>query len=147
MLCCSFCSVYHHFGYKNHLNYYTNFVLIERSIDTESFIVFFTYFLLLNTFIPISLVVSTEIIKMIQGIIMAWDVMLYSKFRHTFCKVKTVSIIEELGNINFVFSDKTGTLTKNQLQFRFCIIDDKYYEYEKLGKKKKTSNKYRISRK
>ena len=147
MLCCSFCSVYHHFGYKNHLNYYINFVLIERSIDTESFIVFFTYFLLLNTFIPISLVVSTEIIKMIQGIIMAWDVMLYSKFRHTFCKVKTVSIIEELGNINFVFSDKTGTLTKNQLQFRFCIIDDKYYEYEKLGKKKKASNKYRISRK
>ena len=147
MLCCSFCSVYHHYGYENHLNYYTNFVLIERSIDTESFIVFFTYFLLLNTFIPISLVVSTEIIKMIQGIIMAWDVMLYSKFKHTFCKVKTVSIIEELGNINFVFSDKTGTLTKNQLQFRFCIIDDKYYEYEKLGKKKKTNNKYNIPRK
>ena len=143
MICCTFCSILHHFEYKKHKNFYNNFILVERDIDTESFIVFFTYFLLLNTFIPISLVVSTEIIKMIQGIIIAWDIMLYSKFRHTFCKIKTVSIIEELGNINFIFSDKTGTLTKNQLQFRYCIIDNKYYEYEKLGiKKKKTkSNK------
>ena len=140
MLCCIFCSVYHHFQYKNNLNYYNNFIFIEKSSNTESFIVFFTYFLLLNTFIPISLVVSTEIIKMIQGIIISWDVLLYSKFRHTYCKIKTVSIIEELGNINFIFSDKTGTLTKNQLQFRYCIIDDKYYEYEKLGKRKKTPN-------
>ena len=139
MICCSFCSVFHHFEYKKHKNFYNNFISVERSINTESFIVFFTYFLLLNTFIPISLVVSTEIIKMIQGIIITWDVSLYSKFRHTFCKVKTVSIIEELGNINFVFSDKTGTLTKNQLHFKYCIIDDKYYEYEKLGIKKKKS--------
>ena len=137
MICCSFCSVFHHFEYKEHINYYDNFILIERSSNTESFIVFFTYFLLLNTFIPISLVVSLEIIKMMQGIIIAWDVMLYSKFRHTFCKAKTISIIEELGNINFLFSDKTGTLTKNQLQFKYCIIDDKFYEYERLGKKRK----------
>ena len=143
MIFCTFCSILHHFEYKKHKNFYINFILVERSIDTESFIVFFTYFLLLNTFIPISLVVSTEIIKMIQGIIIAWDIMLYSKFRHTFCKVKTVSIIEELGNVNFIFSDKTGTLTKNQLQFRYCIIDNKYYEYERLGikmKKNKANN-------
>ena len=137
ILCCSFCSVYHHFQYKRNLNFYNNFIFIENNHKIESFIVFFTYFLLLNTFIPISLVVSTEIIKMIQGIILSWDIMLYSRFRHTFCKVKTVSIIEELGNINFIFSDKTGTLTKNQLEFRYCIIDNKYYEYEKLGRKKR----------
>ena len=146
IICCSFCSVYHHFAYKDNLDYYNNFIFVDDS-NTESFIVFFTYFLLLNTFIPISLVVSTEIIKMIQGIIITWDIMLYSKFRHTFCKVKTVSIIEELGNINFIFSDKTGTLTKNQLQFRYCIIDDKYYEYEKYGVKKKVSQSYNISQK
>ena len=137
ILCCSFCSVFHHIQYKKNLNFYNNFILIENDHKFESFIVFFTYFLLLNTFIPISLVVSTEIIKMIQGIIISWDIMLYSRFRHTFCKVKTFSIIEELGNVNFIFSDKTGTLTKNQLQFRYCIIDNKYYEYEKLGRRKR----------
>jgi len=61
--------------------------------------------------IPISLIVSTEIIKMIQGIFISWDVLLYYKWRKTFCNAKSVSIIEELGNFNFIFSDKTGTLT------------------------------------
>ena len=142
MVCCSFCSIYHHFEYESNKNYYNNFVFTLNNINSnaESFIVFFTYFLLLNTFIPISLVVSTEIIKMIQGIIIMWDVMLYSKFRHTFCKVKTISIIEELGNINFIFTDKTGTLTKNQLQLKYCIIDDKIYQYEKIGERKKSSH-------
>ena len=42
-----------------------------------------------------------------------------------------MSIIEELGNVNFIFSDKTGTLTKNQLQFKYCIIDNNYYQFFK----------------
>ena len=110
--------------------------------NTESFIIFFTYFLLLNTMIPISLIVSTEIIKMIQGIFITWDILLYSKWRHCFCSAKSVSIIEELGNVNFIFSDKTGTLTKNQLHFKYCIIDNKIYEYLKISEVlvKKNSN-------
>ena len=83
--------------------------------------------------IPISLIVSTEIIKLIQGIFISWDIYLYSKWRHCFCGAKSVSIIEELGNVNFIFSDKTGTLTKNQLQFKYCIIENQFYQYVKIG--------------
>jgi len=133
MACCAICSIFHHFHYKSHKKFYDNYIFILNSANTESFIVFFTYFLLLNTLIPISLIVSTEIIKVIQGIFIGWDILLYSKVRHCFCSAKSISIIEELGNINFIFSDKTGTLTKNQLQFKYCIIDNKYYEYVKLG--------------
>ena len=131
MICCVICSILHHFKYKSHQNFYNNFILLNDSPELESFICFFTYFLLLNTLIPISLIVSTEIIKLIQGIFIKWDISLYSRFRHSFCGVKSVSIIEELGNVNFIFSDKTGTLTKNQLEFKYCIIDKKYYEYVK----------------
>ena len=131
--CCGICSTFHHIHYKKHKKFYDNYIFILNSANTESFIVFFTYFLLLNTLIPISLIVSTEIIKVIQGIFIGWDILLYSKVRHCFCSVKSISIIEELGNINIIFSDKTGTLTKNQLQFKYCIIDNKYYEYVKLG--------------
>ena len=131
ILCCVECSLIHHIQYSKHKKFYNNFILIPNSIQTDSFVIFFTYFLLLNTMIPISLIVSTEIIKMIQGIFIGWDILLYSKWRHCFCSVKSVSIIEELGNVNFIFSDKTGTLTKNQLQFKYCIIDDKYYEFHK----------------
>jgi len=131
ILCCIECSLFHHFEYSKHKKFYENFILISNNIQTDSFIIFFTYFLLLNTMIPISLIVSTEIIKMVQGIFIGWDILLYSKWRHCFCSVKSVSIIEELGNVNFIFSDKTGTLTKNQLQFKYCIIDNKYYEFQK----------------
>ena len=129
IICCIECSLSHHFEYTKHKKFYDNFIFISNNPNTESFIVFFTYFLLLNTMIPISLIVSTEIIKMVQGIFMRWDVLLYSKTRHCCCSVKSVSIIEELGNVNFIFSDKTGTLTKNQLQFKYCVIDNKFYEF------------------
>ena len=132
MLCCVVCSILHHFFYITHKNFYDNYILITDTPTIESFICFFTYFLLLNTLIPISLIVSMEIIKMIQGIFISWDILLYSKERRTFCGVKSVSIIEELGNVNFIFSDKTGTLTKNQLEFKYCIIDSKFYQYTKL---------------
>ena len=135
ILCCIECSLYHHFAYIKHKKFYDNFIFISNSISTESFIIFFTYFLLLNTMIPISLIVSTEIIKMIQGIFIGWDILLYSKWRHCFCSIKSVSIIEELGNVNFIFSDKTGTLTKNQLQFKYCIIDNNYYQFFKKSAK------------
>ena len=147
ILCCGECSMFHHFHYKTNKKFYENFIFISNDVKTESFIIFFTYFLLLNTLIPISLIVSTEIIKMIQGIFIKWDIYLYSKWRHCFCTAKSVSIIEELGNVNFIFSDKTGTLTKNQLQFKYCIIDTKYFEYLKIGGNRKETSKNFIIRK
>ena len=141
IICCIICSIIHRLDYLSHKKYYDNFIYIINSPTTESCIIFFTYFLLLNTMIPISLIVSTEIIKMIQGKFIAWDVSLYSKWKKLFCLVKSVSIIEELGNVNFIFSDKTGTLTKNQLQFKFCIINKKFYKYIKHRKKFDSNNK------
>ena len=131
IICCIICAIYHRVDYFYHKKYYNNFILISGTIGLESFIVFFTYFLLLNTLIPISLIVSIEIIKMIQALFIKWDISLYSKARHCFCGVKSVSIIEELGNVNFIFSDKTGTLTKNELEFKYCIIENKFYKYIK----------------
>jgi phospholipid-transporting ATPase len=133
IICCLECSISYNTNYKKFKKYY-NYVLLITSddINANSLVIFFTYFLLLNTLIPISLIVSIEIIKIIQGIFIEWDVLLYSKWRHCFCVVKTFSIIEELGNVNYIFCDKTGTLTKNELQFKYCIIDNKYYKYIKL---------------
>ena len=140
IICCIICSIMNSHYYKKNTAYYDKFIALKQSPQKESFICFFTYFLLLNTMIPISLIVSIEIVKMGLGIFIGWDVQLYSKLRRCFCKAKSVSIIEELGNVNFIFSDKTGTLTMNQLEFKYCIINNKSYEFNKIGGGKKNTN-------
>ena len=70
---------------------------------------------------------------MIQGIFIEWDILLYSNWRNCFCTIKGFSINELLGSVNFIFSDKTGKLIKNKLQFKNYIIGNKYYKYQKLG--------------
>jgi phospholipid-translocating ATPase len=140
IILCISSSIQHHIDYISKRKFYDNFIILKESGGVESFICFFTYFLLLNTLIPISLIVSSEIIKIIQGIYISWDILLYSKVRHCFCDAKSVSIIEELGNVNFIFSDKTGTLTRNQLEFKYCIIENKFYEYVKISGTKIKNN-------
>ena len=141
IFCCVICSITHHLKYQKFKKYY-NTILLKTDSTTESVIIFFTYFLLLNTFIPISLIVTIEIVKMMQGIFIKWDILLYSKWRQFFCSVKGFSIIEELGNVNFIFADITGTLTKNQLQFKYCIIDKKFYKYLKIRNKYNSVKNY-----
>ena len=135
IILCMISSIIHARKYHENKVYYQKFILLKRSHKLESFITFFTYFLLLNTLIPISLIVTLEIVKIIQGFFISWDVEMYSKIRHKFAKAKTVSINEELGNVNYIFSDKTGTLTSNKMQFKYCIIQGKCYEYDKKSKK------------
>ncbi len=135
IILCVISSIIHVQGYNQNKLYYQKFILLKRSHRLESFITFFTYFLLLNTLIPISLIITLEIVKIIQGFFISWDVEMYSKIRHKFAKAKTVSINEELGNVNYIFSDKTGTLTSNKMQFKYCVIQGKCYEYDKNSKK------------
>ena len=137
IILCMTCSIIHAEKYNENKAYYEKFILLQRSHKLESFITFFTYFLLLNTLIPISLIITIEIVKIAQGFFISWDIEMYSKIRKKLAKAKTVSIIEELGNINYIFSDKTGTLTSNKMEFKYCVIQGKCYEYDKNIKKSK----------
>ena len=42
-------------------------------------------------------------------------------------KVLTSSFNEELGQVEYIFSDKTGTLTQNEMQFKYCLIGNALY--------------------
>ena len=131
MILCAICAYTHNSNYNNHKVFYANYIKLDRKPGVESFITFFTYLLLLNTLIPISLIVTLEIVKIAQGFFIKWDVDLYSKEKKKFCKASSVSLNEELGNVNYIFSDKTGTLTCNKMQFKYCAIGETCYEYKK----------------
>ncbi|XP_015375891.1 PREDICTED: probable phospholipid-transporting ATPase IM, partial [Diuraphis noxia] len=75
-------------------------------------LVFFSYAIVLNTLVPISLYVSVEVVRFVQSFFINWDEKMYDKQSGTAAKARTTSLNEELGQIQYIFSDKTGTMTK-----------------------------------
>ncbi|KHN94912.1 ATPase, P-type, phospholipid-translocating, flippase [Metarhizium album ARSEF 1941] len=79
--------------------------------------VFFGYLIMFNTLIPLSLYISMEIIKIGQLFLLR-DVDMYDPVTDTPMVANTTTILENLGQVSHVFSDKTGTLTENIMRFR-----------------------------
>ncbi len=76
-----------------------------------------SFIILFNTMVPLSLYVSLEIVKLFQILFMN-DIDMYDEETDTPMEARTSTINEELGQINYIFSDKTGTLTNNSMRFR-----------------------------
>lgn len=83
---------------------------------------FFYYFLLHATFIPVSLYVSMSVVRSFQSYFMNQDLQMYHAPTDTPALVRTMTLNEELGQITHIFSDKTGTLTCNVMDFRKASI-------------------------
>jgi phospholipid-transporting ATPase len=91
------------------------------------FQMFFYYFLLHATFIPVSLYVSMTMSRAFQSYFMNNDMDMYYPRIDTPAKVRTMQLNEELGQISHIFSDKTGTLTCNIMDFRKCSVNGIVY--------------------
>jgi phospholipid-translocating ATPase len=90
-------------------------------------LIFFSYAIVLNTVVPISLYVSVEIIRFFHSLLINWDEKMYDSNSDTSAKARTTTLNEELGQIEYIFTDKTGTLTQNIMTFNKCSIHTDLY--------------------
>jgi len=99
------------------------------------------FLLLCSTIIPISLKVTLDFCKMLYAKYIQWDLKLYDvDAGHPPVIPNNTSISEDLGQIEYVLSDKTGTLTQNVMVFQHASLEGEIYDLggqpneEKSGK-------------
>uniref|UniRef100_H3AJ65 Phospholipid-transporting ATPase n=1 Tax=Latimeria chalumnae TaxID=7897 RepID=H3AJ65_LATCH len=105
----------------------------QKEKDTYKVLKIFTDFLsfmvLFNFIIPVSMYVTVEMQKFLGSFFITWDKEMYDKEINEGALVNTSDLNEELGQVEYVFTDKTGTLTENNMEFVECCIDG--YKYKK----------------
>jgi phospholipid-transporting ATPase len=96
------------------------FGLSSAEIAGKATLKFFSYIILFSNFVPISLPVVVGIVKIFQS-------MLIEASTSSQVVVRSSDLNEELGQVQYVFSDKTGTLTRNKLEFKKFCVDGKSF--------------------
>lgn len=89
---------------------------------------YLTFVILYNNLVPISLQVSLEVIRTFQAHFINSDLEMYDKKTDTFAMARTSNLNEELGQVRYILSDKTGTLTRNIMKFKKCSINGQMYD-------------------
>lgn len=101
------------------------------ALEWNSSYIFLSFIILFNTLIPLSMYVSLELARYCNKIWVETDASM--THQNISSSVRNTNIIEELGQVQYVFSDKTGTLTCNDLEFAKCCVGSVVYPSPELA--------------
>ncbi|XP_018419228.1 PREDICTED: phospholipid-transporting ATPase IK [Nanorana parkeri] len=93
----------------------------------SAFLVFWGYTILMSTIVPLSMYITLEFIHLVHSMYIDWDVDMYFERNNTPAKSRSTSLNDLLGQIEYVFTDKTGTLTENIMTFKKCCTNGNVY--------------------
>ena len=98
-----------------------------KRFDSKFFFNLIKYIVLFCSIIPISLRVNLDVSKTYFSVIMNRE----KEIPETIARNSTIP--EELGRISYVFSDKTGTLTKNEMIFKIIAMETEIFAEDKFN--------------
>lgn len=107
--------------------YYEIGAEVSSSNIINALVIFGSCLVVFQNIVPISLYISIEIVKTIQAFFIFQDIEMYYAPLDYPCVPKTWNISDDLGQIEYIFSDKTGTLTQNVMEFKKCSINGVSY--------------------
>lgn len=96
-------------------------------IPMETFFSFLSSIIVFQIMIPISLYITMELVRLGQSYFMIGDIHMFDSSSNSRFQCRSLNINEDLGQIRYVFSDKTGTLTENKMEFRRASIHGRSY--------------------
>ncbi len=124
--------------YEQNGIYRTNWYLIGREPiyfyknSSLHYFITFIFYMNINYLVPLSLYVTLEIQRFMGSKFFEYDLEMYNYKTQESAKVNSSDLNEDLGQIEYLFTDKTGTLTENEMIFKYFAINGHIYE-EKDG--------------